>query len=118
MVFVLCQLNQLVCVRCIKGNEMEIGDYVFATKYSDGDPADGWAVGFYNGKLDKMEDRFMVVDEEGKNIRGNGFRSIKVIPSDGAGIAIISYCMQFEYPNWPENLKLLICFYYMVNLIP
>lgn len=25
------------------------GDYVLATKYSDGDPGDPWAVGFYGG---------------------------------------------------------------------
>ena len=27
--------------------EFNPGDYVLATKYSDGDPADAWAVGFY-----------------------------------------------------------------------
>ncbi len=26
---------------------MEKGDYVLATKYSDGDPADAWCVGYY-----------------------------------------------------------------------
>jgi len=86
---------------------LSIGDYVFATKYGDGDPADGWAVGFYNGPLRKgVDNRHMVVDEEGKNFRGNGFRAIARIPSEVAGRDIIAYCMQFEFPNWPEDLNL------------
>jgi hypothetical protein len=52
------------------------GDYVLATKYSDGDPGDQWAVGWLHGFLDKggNDQRFMVVDKEGKQYRGNGFR--------------------------------------------
>jgi hypothetical protein len=51
------------------------GDYVLATKYRDGDPFDGYAVGFFDGMLPKVtEDRFMVVDGEGKQYRWNGFR--------------------------------------------
>jgi hypothetical protein len=51
------------------------GDYVLATKYRDGDPYDGYAVGFFDGMLPKDPDaRFMVVDGEGKQYRHNGFR--------------------------------------------
>lgn len=54
---------------------LEKGDYVLATKYRDGDPHDGWALGFYDSMLPKIGgDRFMVVNSEGKQYRGNGFR--------------------------------------------
>lgn len=60
--------------------ELKKGDYVLATKWSDGDPGDQWCVGFYDGTLSKVsEDRHMVVDENGKQFRGNGFRRVKKI---------------------------------------
>jgi hypothetical protein len=50
---------------------MEKGDYVLATKYYDGDPLDHWCVGFY----DREENgRHYIVDNDGKQFRGNGFR--------------------------------------------
>ena len=65
-----------------------VGDYVLATKYGDGDPQDHWCVGFYAGLTnpDKYDPpRYDVVDGEGKNFRGNGFRRIKKItPERGA----------------------------------
>ncbi len=69
---------------------LAIGDYVLATKYSDGDPGDAWALGFYAGELDmgndsshiKMEPRYMVKDGAGKNIRGNGYRRVERIRDD------------------------------------
>lgn len=65
-----------------------VGDYVLATKYNDGDPQDHWCVGFYSGLTnpDKYDPpRYDVVDGEGKNFRGNGFRRIKKItPERGA----------------------------------
>jgi len=61
--------------------EIKIGDYVIATKYRDGNPQDHWAVGFYAGVTAPHYDppRYDVVDTEGKNFRGNGFRRIKTI---------------------------------------
>ena len=65
-----------------------VGDYVLATKYSDGDPQDHWCVGFYAGLTNPEKydpPRYDVVDGEGKNFRGNGFRRIKKItPERGA----------------------------------
>ena len=65
-----------------------VGDYVLATKYSDGDPQDHWYVGFYAGLTNPEKydpPRYDVVDGEGNNFRGNGFRRIKKItPERGA----------------------------------
>ncbi len=58
--------------------EPKIGDYVLATKFSDGDPGDPWAIGFYAG-LDMSvpsSPRHMVKDSTGKNIRPNGYRNV------------------------------------------
>lgn len=57
------------------------GDYVLATKYSDGDPMDHWCVGFYDGVTAPHYNppRFDVVDSNGRNFRGNGFRRIEKI---------------------------------------
>ena len=61
----------------------EVGDYVLATKYSDGDPGDNWALGFYNGPMvEYTPQRHDVVDSEGKSIRGNGFRRVERIRKD------------------------------------
>lgn len=59
----------------------EIGDYVLATKYTDGDPQDHWCVGFYAGITAPHYDppRFDVVDNDGIRFRGNGFRKVKKI---------------------------------------
>lgn len=82
-----------------------LGDYVFATKYDDGDPADGWAVGFYDGILPKVtspcQPRHMVVDESGNQFRGNGFRKVLIISSE-VGQRMIPAAKVFDYPNWSE----------------
>lgn len=62
----------------------DVGDYVLATKYSDGDPGDPWALGLYTG-LDTLlpsSPRHMVKDSAGNNIRGNGFRRVARIRKD------------------------------------
>ena len=57
------------------------GDYVLAAKYDDGDPLDHWCIGFYSGLTGGScsVPRYDVVDGDGKNFRGNGFRRIKKI---------------------------------------
>ena len=81
---------------------MKCGDYVFATKYEDGDPADGWAVGFFDGYLLKSgtNSRYLVVDNEGKQFRGNGFRKAEVISPD-IGDSLIAKCKEYD-SNWGE----------------
>ena len=59
----------------------EIGDYVLATKYSDGDPGDHWVIGFFDGITAPHYDppRYNVVDSDGSQFRGNGFRRVQKI---------------------------------------
>ena len=83
-------------------NNLEQGDYVFATKYSDGDPADGWILGFYDGILPKVVgDRYMVVDGHGMQGRNNGYRRAEKI-SEELGRKFIPIAKSFDYPNWGE----------------
>lgn len=56
-----------------------LGDYVLATKYSDGDPQDHWVVGFYDRE---QAGRHYVVDSNGQQMRGNGFRRVAKISSE------------------------------------
>jgi hypothetical protein len=59
--------------------ELKAGDFVLATKYSDGDPKDQWSVGIYsyseNGRL-------FVVDDNRQSLRCNGFRRAKKISQE------------------------------------
>lgn len=67
-----------------------VGDYVLATKWSDGDPGDPWALGFYAGELDmnndreqiKVAPRYLVNDSAGRTIRPNGYRRVAPIRKD------------------------------------
>ena len=49
----------------MKSKKLNKGDYVLATKYSDGDSKDAFAVGFFNGMLidryGKTTNRYMVI---------------------------------------------------------
>lgn len=60
-------------------DHISIGDYVLATKWSDGDPGDNWALGFYAGENDG---RHYVKDSDGQQLRGNGFRRVARIRED------------------------------------
>jgi hypothetical protein len=63
-----------------------VGDYVLATKWSDGDPHDQWAVGFLK-EIDiraSGDVRYHIIDNSGNLFRGNGFRRIaKITPKFG-----------------------------------
>jgi len=54
--------------------EVQVTDYVLATKYGDGDPMDPFAVGFYDGE--KYEGRHFVVDRDGKQFRAARYRTV------------------------------------------
>jgi hypothetical protein len=80
-----------------KPNEPQIGDYVIATKYSDGDPCDGWAVGFLAGMTSHAEPRYDVVDGDGKSFRAGGFRRARRIAgSTGKKILALGDAMQYS----------------------
>ncbi len=60
-----------------------VGDYVLATKYSDGDPGDHFAVGWLKEIYDHYgQRRYIVVDAAGKSFRANGFRRCETITAD------------------------------------
>lgn len=59
--------------------QIEKGNYVLATKYSDGSGGDHWAVGLFS---ESDEDRYYLVDNEGNQLRRNGFRRCERINSD------------------------------------
>lgn len=63
------------------GSALKRGDYVLATRYADGDPQDHWAIGFFDGLTSPRYNppRYNVVDSEGAQFRGNGFRRIERI---------------------------------------
>ena len=85
------------------------GDYVIATKYSDGDPCDHFAVGIFEGKVDG---RYFVSGNDGQMFRNNGFRKVKKItPAVGAlivenipliersGVSVWKWVKEFETSN-------------------
>lgn len=72
--------------------EVVKGDYVLATKYSDGDPKDQFSVAFFDRK---DGDRFMLVDSLGKCQRANGFRRCEKI-SDECGHQIVKDMKEIE----------------------
>ena len=62
------------------------GDYVLATKYSDGDPRDHFVVGYFRDMT--WHGRFNVIDDEGDLFRHNGFRRMERIPKQ-IGLTLI-----------------------------
>lgn len=79
-------------------NDLKIkkGDFVIATKYSDGDPNDHFAVGYFQDM--NSNNRFNIVDENGKLFRGNGFRKAKKV-SKILGNKIIENIKSIEQSN-------------------
>lgn len=72
--------------------ELNKGDYVLATKYGDGDPGDQFSIGFY----DRFQDgRHYVVDGDGKQFRGNGFRRCERIARE-VGEWLVTYASFLE----------------------
>ena len=66
-----------------------IGDYVLATKYSDGDPRDHFCVGFVKEIITTYSPhRYDVVDSDGKSFRGNGFRKVSKITQQEGEILV------------------------------
>ena len=89
---------------------MNIGDYVLATKYCDGDPQDHWCVGFYAGF---KNERHIVVDSNGDSFRYSGFRRAAKI-SARVGSELLAHVKFIERSgfsvwHWRRNIKTLQC---------
>lgn len=84
----------------------EVGDYVLATKFSDGDPGDAWALGLYAGQmLEYTPPRHDVVNSEGKSIRHNGFRRVARVRKDvGAWLLNVAAKQLEKSPPGTVNL--------------
>jgi hypothetical protein len=86
---------------------LQIGDYVLATKWHDGDPCDHFVVGFLKQILPYNPPRYDVCDSEGNSFRSNGFRRVEKITQQ-EGDYMLS---QFEYlgnnPSAPSVWKML-----------
>lgn len=77
-------------------DDVQVGDYVLATKYADGDPGDAWGVGFYAGSFDHFgETRHLVIDNDGNQIRRGGFRRVGHI-TDEYGAWVLSIAKELE----------------------
>lgn len=57
-----------------------VGDYVLATKYGDGDPYDHFYVGFVSGYT--RHGRYLIMNNEGATQRLNGFCRVEKITAD------------------------------------
>lgn len=66
-------------------SKIEVGDYVLATKYLDGDPCDRFYVGFVKEILIQYNPvRYDVADNAWQSARGNGFRkAVKITKEEG-----------------------------------
>lgn len=105
--------NQAVAGQVERPVRPAIGDYVLATKYSDGDPGDPWALGFYAGELDmgndreqiKVAPRYLVNNSSGQSIRPNGYRRVARIRKDvGAWLLNVAAKQLEQSPPGTVNL--------------
>lgn len=84
-----------------------VGDYVLATKWSDGDPGDPWALGFYAGLDQRLPSspRHMVRDSAGNNIRAGGYRRVARVRKDvGAWLLNVAAKQLEQSPPGTVNL--------------
>lgn len=82
-------------------SEIKVGDYVLATKYKDGDPGDAWGVGFYHSSFDHFgEQRHLIIDSAGKQIRHGGFRRVGHITAEyGTWVLSVSKHLEGSPPG-------------------
>lgn len=79
-------------------NKLNKGDYVLATKWRDGDPADSWGIGFYDGMRGGNIVRHYVLDADGQQLRTNGFRRVeRISQSEGDLIFALYKACQKNY---------------------
>lgn len=83
-------------------SDLQKGDYVLATKWHDGDSRDQWCCGFFEGMTGHDNQRYDVVDSEGRPFRSNGFRRCeKIHPVIGKYLVENSqYISAIKLPLW------------------
>ena len=83
-------------------SDLQKGDYVLATKWHDGDSRDQWCCGFFEGMTGRDNQRYDVVDSEGRLFRNNGFRRCeKIHPAIGKYLIEKSqYISAIKLPLW------------------
>jgi signal peptidase I len=90
------------------------GDYVLATKYSDGDPRDHFCVGFFRGMLvdwdGRVTDRYLVEDISGRLFRESGFRRCERIQRRTGDILVAAFPLIGNRPGrslwyWRRHLR-------------
>ena len=95
-------------------NRLVSGDYVLATKYSDGDPMDHFCVGFFRGMLvdcnGKTTNRFLVEDGDGQLFRASGFRRCERIQRRTGDILVAAFPFIGDQPGrslwyWRRHLR-------------
>ncbi len=86
---------------------MKAGDYVLATKYTDGDPCDPFCVGVFRAMLG---DRYLVEDSNGDLFRASGFRRCEKIQRRTGDILVKAFPIIGDRPGhslwyWRRHLK-------------
>lgn len=91
------------------GDSPKVGDYVLATKWSDGDPKDPWAIGvvsYVGGKAEKGTLRYYMVP--GVGVYNTGYRKCQVItPEQGKWILDLKDAIESDQYSiwwWLENI--------------
>ena len=80
-----------------RNKKLREGDYVLATKFTDGDPGDNWAVGFYDGE---NNGRYLVIDNDGNQLRASGFRRIgKITAETGRWLMEVARILESSPPG-------------------
>jgi len=85
-------MSEIKTSKKLRNRNPKPGDYVLATKYNDGSCQDHFCVGWFQCMLD---DRYIVVDNNGISFRVSGFRRCEKI-SKRVGNAIVNVAALLE----------------------
>ena len=91
--------------------ELKKGDYVLATKYTDGDPNDHFCVGYFDRMLElPLGNRYLIIGNDGSQFRHNGFRRAeKITTEEGNWIVdnmkMIEQCTHRSVWSWIEDMR-------------
>jgi len=88
--------SQQQLTRPERSKRVSRGDYVLASKYSDGDPKDHWCIGFYHSSYDHFgQERHLVTESNGNQFRANGFRRVQKISKE-RGAWMVTHSHEIE----------------------